>query len=120
MADADTPIDAEGNTTIGDFINWFIATNSDDRHDLIYVLQRLHWGLITAGKSGFYETDEWRSLRYEVLKKYDGRCQCCGERPSAGNPLHVDHIKPRSKYPELSFIESNLGKSNTDQTDWRS
>jgi len=42
--------------------------------------------------------------------------------------LHVDHIKPRSKYPELSLTFSNLqilcedcnfGKSNIDQTDWR-
>jgi 5-methylcytosine-specific restriction endonuclease McrA len=42
--------------------------------------------------------------------------------------MHVDHIKPRSKYPHLALRESNLqvlceacnlGKGNWDETDWR-
>jgi 5-methylcytosine-specific restriction endonuclease McrA len=42
--------------------------------------------------------------------------------------MHVDHIKPRSKYPALELAEDNLqvlcelcniGKSNTNETDWR-
>ena len=42
--------------------------------------------------------------------------------------LHVDHIKPRSKYPELALDpnnlqvlckDCNLGKSNLYNTDWR-
>lgn len=77
----------------------------------------------------FYETDEWRHVRYFALKAAKGLCQCCGSRPSLGKPLHVDHIKPRSKYPELELdkdnlqvlcLDCNLGKSNKDQTDWRS
>jgi hypothetical protein len=53
---------------------------------------------------------------------------CCGARPTEANPLHVDHIKPRSKFPHLALSLSNLqvlcrqcnlGKSNTDDTDWR-
>jgi 5-methylcytosine-specific restriction endonuclease McrA len=76
----------------------------------------------------FYETKEWRSLRYRALKLHGARCQCCGRSPP-GVVLHVDHIKPRSKYPELELELSNLqilcedcnlGKSNRDDTDWRS
>jgi 5-methylcytosine-specific restriction endonuclease McrA len=43
--------------------------------------------------------------------------------------MHVDHILPRSKFPELELDidnlqvlceECNLAKSNIDTTDWRS
>lgn len=79
-------------------------------------------------KVSFYETDEWRELRYRALKLHGGCCQCCGNRPTRGNPLHVDHIKPRSKYPELALslsnlqvlcADCNLGKRAWDETDWR-
>lgn len=76
----------------------------------------------------FYESREWRNVRYSALIAANGICQCCGNRPSKDNPLHVDHIKPRSKYPELELevsnlqvlcADCNLGKSNRDETDWR-
>jgi hypothetical protein len=76
----------------------------------------------------FYDSREWLSVRYEALRVSNGRCTCCGVRPSADNPIHVDHIKPRSKFPELSLTLSNLqvlckrcnlGKSAADDTDWR-
>lgn len=75
--------------------------------------------------SEFYMTKEWRQLRYSVLVKYGKICMCCGSKQGY---LHVDHIKPRSKFPELELEFSNLqvlcescnvGKSNQDQTDWR-
>lgn len=75
----------------------------------------------------FYQTDEWRALRYQALRRYGGSCQCCGRKPPL-IVLHVDHIKPRSKYPELELDinnlqvlceDCNLGKSNKDETDWR-
>ena len=77
---------------------------------------------------GFYETREWRELRYKALVKHGAACQCCGATRSDGIKLHVDHIKPRSKFPSLQLELSNLqilcedcnlGKSNKDQTDWR-
>ena len=53
----------------------------------------------------------------------------CGKsKKRHGIVIHVDHIKPRSKFPTLSFEFSNLqilcedcnlGKMNMDQTDWR-
>ena len=79
-------------------------------------------------KRSFYKSPEWLSLRYKVLKQYGSKCQCCGIDSSRGAVLHVDHIKPRSKYPHLQLEISNLqilcescnlGKSNKDETDWR-
>lgn len=76
----------------------------------------------------FYRTREWVDLRYRVLVKFGAQCQCCGASRKDGTVLHVDHIKPRSKYPALELVEENLqvlceacniGKSNTTETDWR-
>jgi|LakMenE18May11ns_1017448.scaffolds.fasta_scaffold9737470_3 5-methylcytosine-specific restriction endonuclease McrA len=83
--------------------------------------------LSTTNKT-FYDTREWKELRYQALKIYGPRCQCCGASPADGIVIHVDHIKPRSKYPELELDIKNLqilcepcniGKSNKDDTDWR-
>ena len=76
----------------------------------------------------FYTSREWFEARYRALKASGGCCALCGERPTSGNPLHVDHIKPRSKRPELQLTLSNLqvlcracnmGKGAKDDTDWR-
>lgn len=76
----------------------------------------------------FLESQAWLELRYRVLKKHNGCCHLCGSRGSDSNPIQVDHIKPRSKFPHLSLVEANLqvlcracnvGKSNKDATDWR-
>lgn len=76
----------------------------------------------------FLISQEWLELRYRVLRKHNGCCQLCGARGGEDNPIQVDHIKPRSKHPELALTEANLqvlcrrcnvGKSNKDQTDWR-
>jgi 5-methylcytosine-specific restriction endonuclease McrA len=76
----------------------------------------------------FLASYEWRTLRMEVLTKYGPRCMCCGATPDDGLRMHVDHIKPRKKYPGLALIFDNLqvlcevcnhGKSNWDETDWR-
>lgn len=78
-------------------------------------------------KDGFYWTDEWRQLRYKALITYGKKCQCCGAT-SGQSRLHVDHIKPRSKFPELALRldnlqilceECNLGKGAWDHTDHR-
>lgn len=75
----------------------------------------------------FVESREWLQLRYEVLSKYGRVCMCCGAK-GAGVIIQVDHIKPRSKYPELAFEIDNLqvlckpcnqGKGAWDETDWR-
>lgn len=76
----------------------------------------------------FYNSRAWRELRYKVLRDFGGSCSCCGARASDGVRIHVDHIKPRSKYPELQLDKANLqvlcedcnfGKSNYYNDDWR-
>ena len=76
----------------------------------------------------FYKSQEWLQLRYLVLKHYGGCCQLCGVRGGNGVAIHVDHIKPRSKFPHLALEFSNMqvlcegcniGKGNRDSTDWR-
>ena len=72
---------------------------------------------------------EWKQIRVRVLEKYECRCMMCGRNPrDHGVVIHVSHIKPRSKYPELSLDfdnlqilcdECNTGKSNKYETDWR-
>lgn len=56
----------------------------------------------------FYRTQEWRNLRFEVLAESNRRCLLCGSSPESGIKLHVDHIKPRSLFPELALEKSNL------------
>lgn len=79
-------------------------------------------------KKKFYESPEWRSLRYEVLKEQGARCCLCGRTAKDGVVLHVDHIIPLSKdwsrrldKDNLQVLceDCNLGKSNKDCIDWR-
>lgn len=78
-----------------------------------------------TNKKDFYLSSEWEELRYNTLKKHGRKCMVCFR---TNLELHVDHIKPRSRYPELELEASNLqvlcrdcnkGKSNTDSIDWR-
>ena len=80
-----------------------------------------------AGPS-FYESDSWRLLRYQALKRHGAKCQLCGATKQDGAILQVDHIKPRSKYPNLALSldnlqvlcrPCNLGKGAWDESDWR-
>lgn len=79
-------------------------------------------------KAGFYNSGKWRILRHQALEEYGSRCACCGITPAQGAIMHVDHIKPRSKYPELELELTNLqilcedcnkGKSNLSDKKWR-
>lgn len=80
--------------------------------------------------ANFYHTQEWQRVRYEALKRSSGSCCLCGRtHRQHGIVLHVDHIKPKIDFPELAFEVDNLqvmcedcnvGKSNLDDTDWRS
>lgn len=66
--------------------------------------------------------------RYKAMSAAGGKCQLCGRRPSLLNEikLHVDHIFPYSKggthdVHNLQVLcnECNLGKSNKDDSDFR-
>lgn len=77
----------------------------------------------------FYASREWLELRVRVLEKYECKCMMCGRSPKLhGIVIHVDHIKPRSKRPDLSLDFNNLqilcadcnkGKGNKFETDYR-
>lgn len=84
-------------------------------------------------KDTFYRSKEWKELRYQKLREVQ-YCECCGknkkDRLESGErvKLTVDHIKPRSKYPELALDYNNLqalcqecnaGKSNQYEDDFR-
>lgn len=47
---------------------------------------------------------KWQKLRRRVFSAYGRVCMKCG---STG-VLHVDHIKPKSKFPELAYVFDNL------------
>lgn len=73
----------------------------------------------------FLKSWEWTKLRFQVLKEYGAVCMLCGSKEK----ICVDHIKPRSKYPELALEFDNLqvlcnlcnkGKGAWDETDFRS
>ena len=77
-----------------------------------------------AGKKSFYQSWEWKKLRYQVLMYYGAKCMLCG----SDHRIVVDHIKPRKKYPELELDfdnmqvlcnECNRGKGRWDETDHR-
>lgn len=76
----------------------------------------------------FYASAKWKEVRYIALQQGGGKCCLCGGMARDGLQLHVDHIKPRSLFPELAYQLSNLqilcgdcniGKSNYDDTDWK-
>lgn len=56
----------------------------------------------------FLQSYEWRQLRFLALQKYGRRCQCCGASPESGAVMHVDHVKPRRKFPALALDINNL------------
>lgn len=56
----------------------------------------------------FYASAEWRLVREQVIQEQGRVCQECGCHISNDYDLTVDHIKPRSKFPELALEKSNL------------
>lgn len=72
----------------------------------------------------FYQSWDWKKVRFKVLKEYGPACMCCG---STHRPV-VDHIKPLAKYPHMALDfdnlqvlcnDCNMGKAGDDETDFR-
>jgi 5-methylcytosine-specific restriction endonuclease McrA len=87
-----------------------------------------HPELGTDEYSKFFQSTAWRQLRYLALKNTEGTCQCCGSKASDGVQIHVDHIFPRSRYPQLQLSldniqvlcsDCNVGKGDWGTEDWR-
>lgn len=66
---------------------------------------------------------DWPELRDKAIDTYGAKCMCCGSIKE----IHVDHIKPRSIYPELTLCFDNLQvlcrycnfKKGLSETDYR-
>lgn len=56
----------------------------------------------------FYRTLAWRRMRFSVIAERGSTCEACGASAKEGARIHVDHIKPRSQFPELSLDPTNL------------
>lgn len=77
----------------------------------------------------FYRSRRWQQLRYEAFLRYGRVCALCRRTPEVHNVvLHVDHIKPRSRFPQhqwdlenLQILceDCNMGKGARDDTRWR-
>lgn len=85
--------------------------------------------LANGGDAEFFNSGRWQRLRYEVLSESSGCCALCGRSAREhGVALEVDHIKPRSRFPNLALLKENLqvlcfdcnrGKGNRCTVDWR-
>lgn len=72
----------------------------------------------------FYNSRAWARLRFEAFRAYGRTCMLCGATAN----LVVDHIRPRSKFPELQLDPDNVqilcnscnrGKTDINMTDFR-
>lgn len=105
--------------------NWLLTAYSPGNRDLPSIPRRGE----KPRSDSFYDSADWRTVRFEALRLSSGACVLCGRsNRQHGVVLHVDHIKPRSLRPDLALTLSNLqvlcedcnlGKSNRDDTDWR-
>jgi hypothetical protein len=70
--------------------------------DLLKQLREDNW-IEFVLSSSFYNSSDWKEIRSITLKNNENKCILCGSRSN----LAVDHIKPRSKYPELALDIDN-------------
>ncbi|MBI2860115.1 MAG: HNH endonuclease [Chloroflexi bacterium] len=56
----------------------------------------------------FYSSPEWVLVREQVIRSKGKICAACGTKIIYDYDLTVDHIHPRSKYPNLSLSVDNL------------
>lgn len=54
--------------------------------------------------TNFYDTEEWQSIRKAVVKLFGAKCMRC----NFVGLVHVDHVKPRSKFPDLELDITNM------------
>ena len=54
-------------------------------------------------KRVYYTTEEWADTRKKIFDRDGKICHMCG-----GPATHIDHLLPKSKYPELALNLDNL------------
>lgn len=84
--------------------------------------------MLEADLMVFYESWDWKRLRYRALQKFGRRCLACNATAGDGAKIVVDHIKPIRRYWHLRLDPENLqplcedcnmGKGSWDETDFR-
>ena len=58
--------------------------------------------------SRFFQSKEWKEVLRVVFKRDGAICVDCNRTRFDGVQLHGDHVKPRSKYPELALDPDNV------------
>jgi 5-methylcytosine-specific restriction endonuclease McrA len=58
-----------------------------------------------SGRMSLYRSPQWMALRKRVIKTYGRACMKCG---CVTQSPHIDHIKPRARFPHLTFVFDNL------------
>lgn len=80
---------------------------------------------VTTENVVYGDATTWKFLREKVIEIQGTRCLACGKSEES---MHVDHIKPKSRYPHLEYMIDNLQvlcadcnkvKSYVDETDYR-
>ncbi|MCH8800562.1 MAG: HNH endonuclease [Chloroflexi bacterium] len=59
-------------------------------------------------RDAFYGSSEWRAIRIEIIREQGSVCRACRRGISNEVDVTVDHIRPRSIYPKLALVKSNL------------
>ena len=62
----------------------------------------------TEEREAFYSSPEWAFIRDIIIQEHGRVCHRCGKKIKKDVDLTVDHIKPRSKFPDLALDKSNL------------
>lgn len=62
-------------------------------------------GGATSEADKFYNSREWKEIRAQAFIRDHYTCVDCGQ---VGRKLEANHIKPRSKHPQLKLILSNI------------
>jgi 5-methylcytosine-specific restriction endonuclease McrA len=58
--------------------------------------------------NAFYASPEWCLIRQQVIDRQGRVCQECGCHIIDDFDLTIDHVNPRSKYPDQALDLSNL------------
>lgn len=81
-----------------------------------------------ADIQAFYESWDWKRLRYRALQRHGRKCLSCNVAASDGARIVVDHIKPIRHHWHLRLDpenvqplcdDCNMGKGSWDETDFR-
>lgn len=63
-------------------------------------------GGVNVLNEGLKGDPRYKGFRMKIFKRDDYTCQICGVR--GGVELNLDHIKPKSIFPELAWDENNV------------